>query len=316
VLTTRSRANTPLALAPAATTSFVVLLVLVLLLLLSSCARTTVDGTGANPNVYAGGICNYLARCNPAFVRSYFSDVPTCTSAFILESTKLITARGSTITKKELDACIVKTESVACGEDIESLPECDFKGSLVDGDACSSGVQCASGSCFKTAVVSDGGPVEAVECGVCSTRVGEAGSCTNAACAPGLDCLAGTCVAPSDVGGPCDDAGRRCRKNFACVQGACALTRARDESCSPSAPCDSAQGLACLNGKCVTVAAKAGGSCERHPFCEASYCSSVPNPTCVALKEEGASCERTTECAFPFDCRAGRCTKSDPTACR
>lgn len=283
-------------------------------MLTASCSSTTSPDPNAiaSPVVYAQGICNFFARCQPAFVRAHFGSVEACSSAYVAPATDLLHSRGANITKRLLDACLVRTEKASCDDDIESLPECDFKGTLGDGASCTSGVQCATGSCF----FSD----PAASCGVCSPRALAGGDCTSAACAPDLQCVNHQCVPFGDPGAPCGDA--TCKTNLMCSPaGSCVVPRKKDEPCDPSgaggAICDAAQGLTCANGTCAAVLVKAGQPCDRYPFCESSVC--IAN-VCQQHLGEGAACSASNECAFPLSCKpspnGGRtCQKTSPASC-
>jgi hypothetical protein len=270
-------------------------------------------------NVYAQGICNYFARCVPALVRSNYGNVASCVEAFVPQAAALFDAPGANVTKRTLDACILRTESARCDEDIEALPECDLRGTLADGAACLSGISCTSGSCFKPLV---GGRPDRrrAACGVCSRRVAENESCKDAACAPGLDCVEDRCVAPAGAGSGCS-AGHRCKEDLACLSGTCVVPRGRDESCDrqdPNAvPCDASQGLVCseTTKTCTAFLAQRGASCKTTPFCEASTCV---NETCVPGLVEGEPCEvgAAVECVYPLECHDGTCAGPNPATCK
>lgn len=286
-----------------------------------ACARTEPDAgstpsAAPDPNVYAQGVCNWFARCVPSFVRSNYGTVAACVDALEPRASALFRANGATVTKRSLDACIVRTESAPCDEEIESLPECDFKGTLPDGAPCTSGIVCASGSCLKGAA----------GCGVCAMRVGVNESCVNAACAPGLACVAEQCMATSTVNGPCSTE-HRCAGNLACLDGTCVIPRGLDEPCSEAfpknttePPCDATRGLVCgvltpgESLRCVALLASVGGSCSQTPFCEVGVCV---HGTCVPLLSNGQTCVPGAEvgCAPPLECRDGVCAGVDPTRC-
>jgi hypothetical protein len=277
---------------------------LVLLLDLAAVPSACGESEGPDPSVYARGICNHFARCTPAFVRSTFGDVPTCVAAFVKEASRIFETPGVRITKRELDACIVKTESAACDVEIETIAECDFKGTLADGAPCSSGVACASGSCLKP---SAGASNEGASCGACARRAAVNESCEGGACGPGLDCVEGQCRAPAAIGDACSaDAEHFCQARLACVNGTCVVPRGRDEACDGVVPCDATQGLVCVAATCTALLAKPGMSCTQTPYCEASSCVDT---ACQPLLTEGEACnERTAACAFPLECQGARCT--------
>ncbi len=280
---------------------------------LAGCARTepSPPETAADPNVYARGICHFFARCSPAYVRSEWGTVAACVDALDREATALFGAPGARLTKRQLDACIVRTENVTCDTIIDALPECDFRGTLPDGTACASGASCVSGACFKDVSRA------AADCGTCMTPALANETCAEAPCAPGLDCVAERCVAPGEAGAACSDE-HRCRPTLVCVAEVCVVPRGRDEACdatgASAVPCDPEQGLACSEGTCRALLATVGSSCGQIPFCEASVCSAG---VCVRRPSEGEPCSvgGPIGCAFPLDCRDGACVRADVAGC-
>ncbi len=146
------------------------------------------------------------------------------------------------------------------------------------GDACTAGVECASGRCMApfTVTFHDGMVKDYVGCGTCARIVGLGEACddtpsillsataTHTSCAAGLGCHA-TCT---DASTPC---------TAKCVAGG-----AKGEECFTDYAC--ATGLECRS-------------------------MSIPGAfQCVAPKPTGAPCAEQNECAADDVCHAGTCT--------
>lgn len=270
-------------------------LVLAIALGVVSCSR---EDTTPNPNTYALGVCNRFARCAPAFIRTYFGDVESCTVSYANQAQTLLSLPGAKVTRSQINACVRAIDAASCSDDLELIAACDLRGDRANEGACSSDAQCSSGSCFHADVG---------VCGVCRERAPLGAPCESSSCARGLVChpKALLCVVKASEGEPCLDV--PCRVGLGCrSDGSCVAPRGVGEVCDSVNPCDGAQGLVC-EGACTALIAKPGEACDVTPFCERGYCADL---TCHAHQTEGASCSASVECELPLECVGGVCARA------
>lgn len=193
--------------------------------------------------------------------------------------------------------CNVAGDDPVCSE-CRSAADCSDGGQCVDdldgagywlcsgglGDACSDGLDCASGYCF------DGGAPYGGRCSTCEDATD---------CSGQQECIFrvldgyATCVGVLDLGDACSDAAD-CRSGF-CTQGRCA-------ECTLNADCTD-------GGLCVDLAGGAdyyecagglGDPCASGLDCVAGYCYTAgPDWQDVcSLCEAQAQCQPSEDCAF------------------
>lgn len=287
--------------------------------------------SAATINAIASSICTKTSQClSDVAVRVLYGSPQTCTTrqAAQLELDKK--GSGFSVSEPAAKRCLEKLNTISCDALLTNdLPaECEFKGTLGDGAACSSNPQCASGSCF----VADGGT-----CGKCGTRAPDGGDCSQSRCEKGLVCNTDKrCVRPAGAGVACNER-TQCAFGLTCSKGTCVATLAAGAPCTVSGGdavdlCDRSKGLYCqgeggggASGTCASFdLAVAGGACgvvgspPRPTICEGGDCSggSLQNRTCVARLADGSPCTEESSCQAPAECRGGRCALLDPTTCR
>lgn len=148
-------------------------------------------------------------------------------------------------------ACLDDMASVPCSalstETPTDVGRCGeaLVGTVAVGGGCEDSVQCLSGNYCATEMACPG---------TCQPRVAAAGDCTiDAACAPGLDCAGGRCVAFGQAGAACGMSGQPgCALGFQCdatrMPVSCqpiTWTAASGATCNPSAGVFCQAGLVC-----------------------------------------------------------------------
>jgi hypothetical protein len=191
---------------------------------------------------------------------------------------------GNGVTASALEACASAMEIADCN--LAGSPvECDFRGTLPGGAACSVPSQCKSGFCD----VGLAGPRREsrslpFECGRCSDAVDIGGDCSQGECVAGASCvshdLAPICVAirVGAEGDQCDDVTVLCPNDLYCS--------GQSQTCVP---------LGALGNPC--------GS--RYPMgCIApNYCDGAPG-NCRAPGGVGADCSPLRPCGPGLACDA------------
>lgn len=277
-------------------------------------------GAASNPDPkpFAKAQCAAFQRCMPVYTQIQWGDVAGCEAAIGADAVASFSSPGTTIPQAQLDTCIALLATRACDDLFIPSTECDFHGTLADGEACSYGHQCASGSCFLK--------VDA-PCGVCATPAGEGESCANAECAVGanLRCSDSKKCAKIVPDGQACDKDKPCRPQHDCVSGTCHARLGKGETCTSfGASCDLTKGQFCFprsDGKTSTcddlVVAKVGEKCgqdsvtNKLSFCAASTCPDlVKGSICVPYLKEGASCgdeNDTAQCEPGLVCNNKKC---------
>jgi hypothetical protein len=275
-------------------------------------AAETIDaGDGAAEGwclALVDALCERDDACAHFAIEEGYGDVATCKSRTALLCPDLIALAGVSIGK----ACVDAYLSRSCWELFHSGTPHECVGTFVDGAACGSGSQCASGYCKMAA---------AAACGVCAEYPG---ICTFS-CAAGLVCASGSCVAPGAAGDACTLATMPCADHLSCVGGKCVAAAKPGERCAPdgSAPVCDYDSLCSGAGVCLTLSyAGLGETCgatgsTTFVFCHDAACRPTGGGlgVCTAYFADGAACP-VDECALPYSCVAGVCTLSDPAACK
>src|SRR5258708_39387835 len=151
----------------------------------------------------SSALCTKYDGCAAFFVTYAYGDVATCQSRAILGCTNYPSAPGSTLTTDQIETCAKALQGAACdvilNGGINSLPECNIKGTLDNGKPCASNFQCSSGFC----------PTGASNCGTCAPTTKSGDACVNNSCSGGLTCVTdasganGKCLGYVDAGADC-----------------------------------------------------------------------------------------------------------------
>jgi hypothetical protein len=277
----------------------------------SGLSSATSDPCGALFDAENGGACGpVLPAAELARQRARFETI--CSDYLALP--------GSGITASALVACASALETTgACETDPRAPAECQFRGTLPGGAACSDPLQCASGSCV-------GGNNGA--CGACATPLpavteGETGaSCGSdtTPCTRGLTCDASSHCAPLGRGGATCGTDADCAIGFSCshAKRLCLPLATLGETCAtngqtciPSLVCASA------SHTCVAPAFVAAGQpCGDTSACLQGSCG-YPSMTCPTVVADGQACVQnaTAECDTFAGCVNGVCTSAGPAVC-
>jgi hypothetical protein len=268
---------------------------------------------------------------NPDFVATYApSSADSCS-----ETEKAIAAHRATYNASAAATCQSALAGVTCNDlatgNFPAACQQAVQGTVANGGACYSGVDCANGTCSSSALVCPG---------TCQAYLTVGQSCgSSGTCAADLICSAGVCVAVSTtVGGACP-----CEGNLWCDPstggaGTCKAKLANGTTCNGSldqcllgsicvgtpSTCQSQVGLGgdctasdslCGMGyqcsatthSCVS-APTLGQACDTMPICVGGYCDLFSvTPTCIALKANGQSCGYSFECASQLCGSGGTC---------
>jgi hypothetical protein len=269
------------------------------------------DGPGGTPSVsqactsYAHAVCAKFDSCTDHFMlRATFGTMANCETRERDACVAQAGLPGSGITAAALSSCTTTLEGSSCGIFMGSGSPCPLPaGTLADGAACVSEVQCQHGSCVRS---SPGG------CGTCRPVAAEGASCATMECADGLECPRSTgspvCVRPVALGGMCND-GHPCAGDASCVMGTCQanVTMAGgtcDRTGRTHPDCSSLRGLLCDDraSTCVAFQVAAMGQpcglvgtslvgCEASGICRGATLT-MPG-TCAPPVADGQPCDST-----------------------
>jgi hypothetical protein len=261
-------------------------------------------------NQVAKALCDALNACAPVFVEEQYGDEATCISRTALVCMTDQGLPAITRTPDDLVACAQVAPGTSCADALAGRfpAACQIKpGTTANGLACGSNLQCQSGYCNKTDA-----------CGVCGPRQAAAGGCTsNDGCMQGLVCANKTCVAPAELGKPCNLPNQPCRSDLYCTSssgsGTCA---ARIESGGPCADnpgdaCDVFKGNICntQDHTCLTInIAKGGEKCGilSKTACVGGIapCSNLLSGVCANPAQDGETCgdANNAVCVPPATC--------------
>ncbi len=265
---------------------------------------------------------------------------------------RLVAAPGSGLSPASFKSCTDRLATLPCDQTPRDVAECDFdnaKGSLVDGAACASDIQCASGECGGGKVDSDD-----LRCGTCAPRAAVGAACGSKlpSCAIGTICnypsgsQSGTCKAVAaegqtcnDVSGPscgtqlqCDNATKKCipypkagapcdflcAGSLRCIAKTCQLAAAAGAACPTGGECGS--GLSCNTATKVcgpVPRVPLGGACGSGQIGSCERTADCSKNVCTARIAQGAACDpEGTECVAYSTCLNGVCSPVDPAACK
>lgn len=235
----------------------------------------------------------------------------------------------ATVDLSVANACITQVANAACGTALTVAEQCltAFKGTVADGGACSSSMDCVTGLCI---------PPNAQTCtGTCQMGVAAGSYCADFtdACAAGDYCSTNTqtCDAPAAAGAACEWQGSiaTCVAGYYCdpfkktclVLGAAGAMCLSDDQCQAGLRCSAmakctapvADGAACqynedcrVGSSCVGVSASAMGTCAAAAAQAGAPC---PQTGCGA----GLYCDAASVCRAQID-QGGSCTRAD--ACK
>jgi len=259
---------------------------------------------------YVLGFCEQAARCDGA------SDVVACYEANSARCPDLLFAPGSTRTIDGTFACADEWRALTC--DIPT-PECATAGTLADGEACVTGIQCASRLCSGNTD----------QCGSCVPSAGLGESCDDAigpSCTPGLTCdpSESVCFAPSpgdpmQVGDECAPSASNCYPNDCRADDAgvyrCQPYPTLGQDCSEPLTCAFGDSYCDISQVCLAFPA-AGDPCGVDGFtgmaqwcAEDTFCDRTSEPAvCRALPKVGEPCDGSCQENLSCLCSDAACT--------
>lgn len=285
---------------------------------LGACKSSSDSSGDSACTTYAKAIVSYTSRCegtvDPAQENALVSRfAQRCQSELSLPGVSGDAASA-------LGACANAIQGASCNASFDSIAACASTngGTLADGAACASGLECKSGACTGEA---------ATGCGTCQAAVADGAACDGSApCVAGDTCSFSASGAVCKKLGPPGDVGATCSTNAECKApnhcalgsgstGTCAAPVGSGGSCVETTDCDS--GLICMGGSTRTCsaplgagAACTGGDCGVGYACDADLtCHAVefvaPGGTCDG---DERFCSKGS-CPLPQDGSGG----ADPT---
>lgn len=270
---------------------------------------------------YAEASCARYAACSTFAVPQSFGDAATCQARLKLQCTLQMAVPSTGMTAATVSACARALPSATCGALAgRTVPECTFKGTIINGAKCSQREQCQSGSCR----------IASGTCGVCAAVLAAGQACTYSyECARGFTCSSSVCRAWGTAGQACSDT-QPCSPELYCHAGTCALPISTPgAACTPTewGSCNELNGLTCKDASavcaqlrlaspgqaCGTVAGdevlcSGGGDCQ--------VASGATRGICLAPAADGAACDTTrgVRCLAPATCTNKICVlPSSPT---
>jgi hypothetical protein len=180
----------------------------------------------------------------------------------------------------------------------------------LEGDLCTSGLFCLSGTCVQQKQLGDacGGatqiacadqlackltdPTDPESAGTCVHRVA-GGPCTDdSACPLTQFCLAGTCTAHRAAGGSCADSSTACQPWTVCDDPGtqkCVAAGRIGEPCSSTSGCI----MGVCDGQTCQPVSLLGGSCAAAGCVQGTFCDSA-SQTCLACSDRGGGTDAGT----------------------
>jgi len=264
----------------------------------SGTTSTSGAGTGGQPSWphtethacldYVLGFCEQTARCEG------ITSVLACYEANSTRCPDLLFAPGSTRTIDGTFACADEWRALSC--EIPT-PECATAGTLVDGEACVTGIQCASRLCSGNTDL----------CGSCMPSVGLGEPCDDALgpqCTPGLLCdptesvcvaLSGATTDPLELGEECESTRSDCYPND------CRADDAGVYRCQPYPTLCGVDGFTGVAQWCAD-----GLTCDRTS--EPTVCRTLPGAgePCVGACQQDLSCNCADDACTSQVCQRPR----------
>ncbi len=286
----------------------------------------------------AKAVCDAYQSCSNGFLISYvYGDMATCVSVRTELCLTSLDAPGTGSTPATKEACAKETPKESCTDlvDLNDVGTCVTPmGTLENGAACGAAAQC------KTAWCEVGPDAVCGKCAALP-KVGDACD-TGLQCASGQTCNTNTskCQVPIQEGGACS-ADATCDVFLGCDDGGTgtgngtckALPAKNGASCDPAIGCDVLRGFLCYppGNTCGPIAyADPGKPCglvtsTSYAVCTSSAICNIPSGsaagTCVVPVGEGKDCDTSfgPSCTTGLTCvgpnGTGKCTKYDPTTC-
>jgi hypothetical protein len=259
-------------------------------LILAGLAAVQCSGAHGACDAFYDGLSSYLSRCLGAS-----SDAVAGRDRYDLWCGKLVAAPG---VKADLGACGASLNTAACGDVSSTTASCNLDGTLANGTACGSNLQCQSGFCkgagiHESFMMGPNGPVlmTSETCGVCTAEVAVGAACaTGDQCVTDSACLNGTCSAFGDVGAGCGTAGPVCKTNLHCDSTShCAARSAEGGACMTGSDC--VVPLRCVGGSCA-AGGDVGASCTGSSSCKNGLvCDSSRTCKQTVHAAPGATCD-------------------------
>jgi hypothetical protein len=275
-------------------------------------AATPASPTDACMQV-ATSLCARINGCAPVALTVIYGDQSTCVSRAALSCATDQSVPGIGRTTGDLAACATALDTATCSDLLAgTLPGvCTNKpGTVVNGMACGSDLECVSTFCNKTA-----------DCGVCSPRQAAGGDCTvDGGCLSGLVCANSKCVALAGPGGDCNLPNQPCRTDLYCPtksgSAKCTAKLGAGGSCADTdQACDLVQGAICdpIGNSCETITvAKGGQACGlgAKTLCVGfvAPCSNfLTGGVCASPAADGDTCGGNAVCIPPATCVGNIC---------
>ena len=292
-------------------------------------------GGGGGGGGDLGAFCNGLSDALRAVYTQCLKATPAVINVYapalgpdLCSSLRLASSGGRIhVDSGKVSACISSFQSAATScTDLDSFfsaSSCQsaITGTVANGGACYTDIDCAAGTCdtsaaacpgtcfaFVAAGQACGGPNATCAPGlacdgatpVCKLRSTAGGACP---CLPGNFCdgASATCMAKRSTG-PCANT-EQCTLSSACVQSQCAPYVGVGSACTPGAtpsePAGCGIGSYCESGtsKCIAWPVF-GESCAAFPVCLGGFCDGATK-VCTAPRPAGATC------ASPLECQKG-----------
>jgi hypothetical protein len=304
---------------------------------LAACSNNTSGGGGFNMtggdvtqscNDLAAKLCMKLNQCSSFAFSLAYTDMNQCLSRVGVTCPSGAKASGSGATAAALEACAQAYASADCAALVAGVAPsaCNIHGSLAAGAACGSSVQCMGDNSYCNI------PANQI-CGVCATRSGPGGPCTQAGdCNLDLACAStGMCVTPGDTGAQCNPQ-KPCKVSLSCVNQQCSAPVGAMGTCDPNVQnCDYSAGLFCnASNKCIAYkTAAAGAMCglsstsDSYTLCNGTLLCPTTSMslrgTCPMISMDNAMCDPNglqSQCLAPAVCVNGMCVLDDPSSCK
>jgi hypothetical protein len=275
---------------------------------------------------YGATFCDRLGSCSPPYLLWVYGGAQGCQDRIGLRCRAEAVAAGSGLSSATGMVCADALAGASCDELFaDSVPACQFKGTLAGGAPCGSGAQCQSGFCRIP---------ETAFCGKCDGRAAEGAGCdSDAACEFPLLCSeAGRCARPGAEGEFCNES-KPCLAGplFCGADNTCRRPSAEGKACNRTGsaalqPCET--GFSCRptdNGICRAIRlVETGLPCGISPtgssvvLCAGS--GSCVNGRCEPPGRDGESCTPSPlgdsgGCLAPALCLGGLCQLPDPASC-
>jgi hypothetical protein len=303
---------------------------------LAACSNSTSGGMGFTMNGgdvtqpcndLAAQLCKKLNECSSFAFSLAYMDMNQCLSRLGVSCPSGAKANGSGATATALEACAQAYASADCAALVAGVAPaaCNIHGSLATNAPCGSSVQCMGDNSYCNI------PANQI-CGVCATRSGLGGPCTQTSdCNLDLACASsGMCVTPGDTGAQCN-LQKPCKVSLSCVNQKCSAPVGAMGTCDPNVQnCDYAAGLFCnTSNTCIPYkVASAGAMCglsttsDSYTLCTGTLLCATPTMslrgTCPPISMDGAMCDPNglkSACLAPAVCVNGVCVLDDPSSC-